>query len=45
MYAVGSIALLTVLGDEGLDVARLHVEARPTAERLTHLLAGERARA
>ncbi|GLX94964.1 roadblock/LC7 domain-containing protein [Herbidospora sp. NBRC 101105] len=45
VYAVGSIALLAVLGDEGLDVARLHVESRPTVERLTHLLAGERARA
>ncbi|WP_062341008.1 MULTISPECIES: roadblock/LC7 domain-containing protein [Herbidospora] len=45
VYAVGSIALLAILGDEGLDVARLHVESRPTVERLTHLLVDERARA
>ncbi|WP_212735353.1 hypothetical protein [Herbidospora galbida] len=45
MSAVGSIALLAILADEGLGVARLHVESRPTVERLSSLLADERARA
>ncbi|MEU8266797.1 roadblock/LC7 domain-containing protein [Sphaerisporangium sp. NPDC049002] len=42
VYAVGQEALLVVLADEGLDVARLHIESRPTVERLGALLAGER---
>ncbi|GAB1819957.1 roadblock/LC7 domain-containing protein [Herbidospora sp. RD11066] len=45
VYALGNIALLAILADEGLDVPRLHVESRPTVERLTNLLANERARA
>ncbi|MEV4287947.1 roadblock/LC7 domain-containing protein [Nonomuraea bangladeshensis] len=38
VYAVGRMGLLAVLADEGLDVARLHVESRPTVERLNKLL-------
>jgi predicted regulator of Ras-like GTPase activity (Roadblock/LC7/MglB family) len=38
VYAVGKVALLAVLGDDGLNVARLHLEARPVAERLVDLL-------
>ncbi|GAA3412281.1 MULTISPECIES: roadblock/LC7 domain-containing protein [Streptosporangium] len=40
VYAVRQEALLVVLADEGLDVSRLHVESRPTVERLGALLAG-----
>ncbi|GAA4206208.1 hypothetical protein GCM10022252_68000 [Streptosporangium oxazolinicum] len=40
VYAVRQEALLVVLADEGLDVSRLHVESRPTVERLGVLLAG-----
>ncbi|MGC5013253.1 roadblock/LC7 domain-containing protein [Streptosporangium sp. DT93] len=40
VYAVRQAALLVVLADEGLDVARLHVESRPTVERLGAMLAG-----
>ncbi|WP_436760404.1 roadblock/LC7 domain-containing protein [Streptosporangium sp. V21-05] len=40
VYAVRQEALLVVLADEGLDVTRLHVESRPTVERLGALLAG-----
>lgn len=42
VYAVRREGLLVVLADEGLDVPRLHVESRPTVERLGDLLAGER---
>ncbi|WP_214110203.1 roadblock/LC7 domain-containing protein [Acrocarpospora catenulata] len=38
VYAVGQIALLAVLADEGLDVSRLHIESRPAVERLNTLL-------
>jgi predicted regulator of Ras-like GTPase activity (Roadblock/LC7/MglB family) len=38
VYAVSDTALLAVLGDDGLNVARLHLEARPLAERLADLL-------
>lgn len=34
VYAVGERALLVVLGDEGLDVADLHLRSRPAVERL-----------
>ncbi len=44
VHALGTIALLAILADEGLDVTRLHVESRPTVERLTNLLVDERAR-
>ncbi|WP_326636240.1 roadblock/LC7 domain-containing protein [Streptosporangium sp. NBC_01755] len=40
VYAVRQEALLVVLADEGLDVSRLHVESRPTVERLGKLLTG-----
>lgn len=40
VYAVRQEALLVVLADEGLDVSRLHVESRPTVERLGALLSG-----
>ncbi|MEU8385900.1 roadblock/LC7 domain-containing protein [Streptosporangium sp. NPDC048865] len=40
VYAVRQEALLVVLADEGLDVSRLHVQSRPTVERLGTLLAG-----
>lgn len=42
VYAVRDEALLVVLGDEGLDVARLHIASRATVERLGMLLLGER---
>jgi uncharacterized protein len=35
VYAIGDVALLAVLGDDGLNVARLHIEARAVAARLT----------
>ncbi len=38
VYAVHETALLAVLGDDGLNVARLHLEARPVIERLADLL-------
>ena len=38
VYAIGERALLAVLGDDGLNVARLHIEARPVTERLARLL-------
>lgn len=38
VYAVSDRGLLVVLGDEGLDVARLHLRSRPTVERLGELL-------
>ncbi|MFC6087058.1 roadblock/LC7 domain-containing protein [Sphaerisporangium aureirubrum] len=40
VYAVRKGGLLVVLADEGLDVARLHVDSRPTVERLGLLLDG-----
>jgi predicted regulator of Ras-like GTPase activity (Roadblock/LC7/MglB family) len=38
VYAIGERALLAVLGDDGLNVARLHIEARPATERLADLM-------
>ncbi|MGI8332647.1 roadblock/LC7 domain-containing protein [Actinomadura scrupuli] len=38
VYAVGKKSLLVVLGDEGLDIVRLHLQSRPTVERLAGLL-------
>jgi hypothetical protein len=37
-YAVGETALLVVLGDEGIDVDRLHDEARPALARIDAIL-------
>ena len=38
VYAVGELALLAVIGDSGLNIARLHLEARPVTARLATLL-------
>ncbi|MFG2040330.1 roadblock/LC7 domain-containing protein [Dactylosporangium sp. NPDC048998] len=38
VYAVGERALLCVLGDDGINVARLHLEARPAVARLAAIL-------
>ncbi len=39
VYAVNGSTLLAVLGSDGLNVARLHLEARPTCQQLAKLLA------
>ncbi|WP_433073002.1 roadblock/LC7 domain-containing protein [Dactylosporangium sp. CA-052675] len=38
VYAVGPTSLLAVLGDDGINVARLHLEARPAVARVAALL-------
>ena len=38
VYAVGDLALLAVIGDSGLNIARLHLEARPVTARLAVML-------
>ncbi|QFG20393.1 roadblock/LC7 domain-containing protein [Actinomadura sp. WMMB 499] len=38
VYAIGERALLVVLGDEGLDVANLHLRSRPAVERLAEIV-------
>ncbi|MFI5907615.1 roadblock/LC7 domain-containing protein [Dactylosporangium sp. NPDC051541] len=38
VYAVDANTLLSVLGDDGINVARLHLEARPAVARLAALL-------
>ncbi|MEV4345243.1 roadblock/LC7 domain-containing protein [Actinoplanes sp. NPDC049596] len=38
VYAIGELALLAVIGDSGLNIARLHLEARPVTGRLGRLL-------
>ncbi|MEV6302518.1 roadblock/LC7 domain-containing protein [Actinoplanes sp. NPDC051861] len=38
VYAIGELALLIVIGDGGLNIARLHLEARPVVARLAGLL-------
>ncbi|MEU4691289.1 roadblock/LC7 domain-containing protein [Actinoplanes sp. NPDC023714] len=38
VYAIGDLALLAVIGDGGLNIARLHLEARPVTARLATLL-------
>ena len=40
IYAVGTTALLVVVGDAGLDTTRLHRETRTTIESLEQILAG-----
>ena len=42
IYAVGASAVLVLLGDEGLDIARLHRESRSVVENIEKLLALER---
>ncbi|WP_187284285.1 roadblock/LC7 domain-containing protein [Streptomyces sp. uw30] len=38
-YAVGDTALMVVLGDEGIDLDRLHQETQPALRRIGALLA------
>jgi predicted regulator of Ras-like GTPase activity (Roadblock/LC7/MglB family) len=38
VYAVNGNTLLAVLGSDGLNVARLHLEARPTCQHLATLI-------
>lgn len=38
VYAVGTLALMVVFGDEGLDVTRLHQESQPAIERINSIL-------
>jgi uncharacterized protein len=38
IYAVGNSAVLVLLGDEGLDVTRLHRESRAAVESIEKLL-------
>ncbi|GAA4058488.1 MULTISPECIES: roadblock/LC7 domain-containing protein [Actinomadura] len=38
VYAVRDKNLLVVLGDEGLDIAHLHLQSRPVVDRLAKLL-------
>jgi hypothetical protein len=40
VYPVGAVALLAVVGDEGLDTVRLYRESRATVEHLERLLSG-----
>ncbi len=40
VYPVGAVALLAVVGDEGLDTVRLYRESRATVENLERLLTG-----
>jgi uncharacterized protein len=39
VYAVGAAAVLVLLGDEGLDIARLHRESRAAVDSIEALLA------
>lgn len=39
VYVISDAALLAVVGDEGMNVARLHLEARDVAPRLAALMA------
>lgn len=39
IYAIGAAAVLVLLGDEGLDIARLHRESRSAVEAIETLLA------
>jgi hypothetical protein len=39
IYAIGTSAVLVLLGDEGLDITRLHRESRSVVENLEKLLA------
>ena len=38
VYAIGDLALLAVIGDGALNIARLHLEARPVTTRIAELL-------
>ncbi|PWI17791.1 dynein regulation protein LC7 [Streptomyces sp. Act143] len=37
-YAVGDTALVVVLGDEGMDVSRLHLAVQPALDRIEAIL-------
>ena len=39
IYAVGAAAVLVLLGDEGLDITRLHRESRAVVDTIDKLLA------
>jgi predicted regulator of Ras-like GTPase activity (Roadblock/LC7/MglB family) len=39
IYAIGATAVLVLIGDEGLDVARLHRESRAAVENIEKILA------
>jgi hypothetical protein len=39
IYAVGSTAVLVLIGDEGLDIAKLHRESRAAVDKIEALLA------
>jgi uncharacterized protein len=39
LYAVGASAVLVLIGDEGLDIARLHRESRAAVENIEAVLA------
>ncbi len=38
VYAIRDRSLLVVLGDEGLDITRLHLQSRPAVSRLADIL-------
>ncbi|WP_327352229.1 roadblock/LC7 domain-containing protein [Streptomyces sp. NBC_01304] len=38
VYAVGDTALMVIVGDEGLDLDRLHQESQPVLKRIGSLL-------
>ncbi|MEU5884344.1 roadblock/LC7 domain-containing protein [Spirillospora sp. NPDC047279] len=38
VYAIAGSELLVILGDEGLDITRLHLESRPAVVRLREVL-------
>ncbi|MEV6347570.1 roadblock/LC7 domain-containing protein [Actinoplanes sp. NPDC051851] len=38
VYAIGDLALLAVIGEGNLNIARLHLEARPVTARLANIL-------
>jgi predicted regulator of Ras-like GTPase activity (Roadblock/LC7/MglB family) len=39
IYAIGTTAVLVLLGDEGLDITRLHRESRSVVDTIEKLLA------
>jgi predicted regulator of Ras-like GTPase activity (Roadblock/LC7/MglB family) len=39
IYAVGTAAVLVLIGDEGLDITRLHRESRSVVDNIEKLLA------
>ncbi|MFF6772564.1 roadblock/LC7 domain-containing protein [Streptomyces sp. NPDC012637] len=42
VYAVADTALMVVLGDEGMDLERLHVESQPVLKRVEAILSGRK---